>query len=40
MLGECRSVGLEQNPVRDNLADLYIHSQSWTMQSTLDFEMN
>ena len=40
IVGECSSVALEQNPVQDTLAALPVHSQSCTMKSTVESEMN
>ena len=40
IMGECSLVALEQNRVQDALASLHVHSLSWRMQSTVDFEMN
>ena len=39
-VGKCRSIALEQNLVRDTLAALHVHSRTWRIKSTLDFEMN
>ena len=40
IVGECSSVALEENPVKDSLAVFLVHNQSCTMKSTVEFEMN